>query len=351
MSAEQGTTGPGGGLRGMRRKAVATTKLVNTGFMPGREGKMPLVITPAVDNVDLKGWCAGNKDELDGYFDKYGAILFRGFDLEDASDFEAVATSIANDLFADYGDLPPESANERIYGSTPYPPDKMILFHNESSHLASWPLRQFFFCITPAPDRGETPLLDCRTVYDALDPELRDQFAEKGLMYVRNFSEGIDVPWQDFFHTDDRAEVEKICADGGMSCEWTDNGLRIRQLAPAITTHPRTGEKLFFNQVQLHHVSCLDEETRTALRQLFADADLPRNVYFGDGTPIPDEVIDRVGELFEELCVEFPWQKGDLIAVDNMLVAHARRPFSGPRKLLVAMGEMVEAGDVAGAPA
>jgi alpha-ketoglutarate-dependent taurine dioxygenase len=351
MSAEQGTTGPGGGLRGMRRKAVATTKLVNTAFMPGREGKMPLVITPAVDNVDLKSWCASNKDELDGYFDKYGAILFRGFDLEDASDFEAVATSIANDLFADYGDLPPESASERIYGSTPYPPDKMILFHNESSHLASWPLRQFFFCITPAPDRGETPLLDCRTVYDALDPELRDEFAEKGLMYVRNFSEGIDVPWQDFFHTDDKAEVEKICADGGMSCEWTDNGLRIRQLAPAITTHPRTGEKLFFNQVQLHHVSCLDDETRSALRQLFADEDMPRNVYYGDGTPIPDEVIDRVGDLFEELCVEFPWQSGDLIAVDNMLVAHARRPFSGPRKLLVAMGEMVEASDVAGAPA
>jgi alpha-ketoglutarate-dependent taurine dioxygenase len=351
MSAEQGTSGPGGGLRGMRRKAVTTTKLVETGFLPGNDGKMPLVITPAVDNVDLKAWCAANKAELDSYFDKYGAILFRGFGLEDASDFEAVASSIADDLFAEYGDLPPESASERIYGSTPYPPDKMILFHNESSHLASWPLRQFFFCVTPAPDRGETPLLDCRVVFEALDPELRAQFTEKGLMYVRNFSEGIDVPWQDFFHTDDRVEVEKICADGGMSCEWTTNGLRIRQTAPAVTTHPRTGEKLFFNQVQLHHVSCLDEETRSALRQLFADEDLPRNVYYGDGTPIPDEVIDRVGELFEELCVEFPWQKGDLIAVDNMLVAHARRPFSGERKLLVAMGDMVQAGDVAGAPA
>jgi alpha-ketoglutarate-dependent taurine dioxygenase len=227
----------------------------------------------------------------------------------------------------------------------------MILFHNESSHLATWPLRQFFFCVTPAPDRGETPLLDCREVYDALDPELRDQFESKGLMYVRNFSEGIDVPWQEFFKTDSKAEVEKTCADAGMSCEWTEGGLRISQVAPAVTTHPRTGEKLFFNQVQLHHVSCLDDETRTALRQLFADEDLPRNVYFGDGTPIPDEVIDRIGELYEELCVEFPWQKGDLIAVDNMLVAHARRPFSGPRKLLVAMGEMIEASDAAGAPA
>jgi alpha-ketoglutarate-dependent taurine dioxygenase len=346
-----GPSVPSGGLRSMRRKAVETTKLVETGFMPGHEDSMPLVITPAVDNVDLAAWCASHGDELNGYFDKYGAILFRGFPLETAEDFEGVASSIASDLFAEYGDLPPEAASERIYGSTPYPPDKMILFHNESSHLASWPLRQFFFCVTPAPDRGETPLLDCRAVLEALDPELRDEFADKGLMYVRNFSEGIDVPWQDFFHTDDKAEVEKTCADAGMTCEWTEQGLRIRQVARAVTTHPRTGEQLFFNQVQLHHVSCLDDETRSALRQLFGDEDMPRNVYFGDGSQIPDEVMDRIGELYEKLCIEFPWQKGDLIAVDNMIVAHARRPFSGPRKLLVAMGEMVGASDAAGAAA
>jgi alpha-ketoglutarate-dependent taurine dioxygenase len=340
--------GPGTGLRGMRRKAVETTELVRTGFVPGNEGKFPLMITPAVDNVDLAAWCESHRDELDGYFDKYGAILFRGFGLESATDFEAVASAIASDLFAEYGDLPPESASERIYGSTPYPPDKMILFHNESSHLSSWPLRQFFFCVIPAQDRGETPLIDCREICEKIDPALLDEFDRKGLMYVRNFSEGIDVPWQDFFHTDERSKVEQICADAGMTCEWTEEGLRVKQLAKAVRTHPRTGEKLFFNQIQLHHVRCLDEETRSALRQLFDDEDMPRNVYYGDGTPIPDETMDRIGDLFEELCVEFPWQQGDLIAVDNMLISHARRPFSGPRKLLVAMGQMIKDSELAG---
>lgn len=350
MSAEQGSDGPAvGGLRGMRRKAVSAVKLVDIGFIPGNEDRLPAVITPALDNVDLAGWCAGHEDELSGYLDRFGAVLFRGFGLQDASDFEAVASAIAGDLFAEYGDLPPESASERVYGSTPYPPDKMILFHNESSHLSSWPLRQFFFCVTPAPDRGETPLLDCREVLRLLEPSIREQFTARGLMYVRNFSEGIDVPWADFFHTEERSEVERICSEAGMTCEWTDNGLRVRQLAQAVVMHPRTGEEAFFNQVQLHHVSCLDEETRTALRQLFDDEDLPRNVYFGDGSSIPDHVIGRIGELYEELCVEFPWQQGDLLAVDNMLVAHARRPFSGPRKLLVAMGQMVQASDLSAA--
>ncbi len=187
----------------------------------------------------------------------------------------------------------PESAGEKVYGSTPYPADKMILWHNESAHLPTWPLRQFFYCVIPSQDRGTTPLIDCRLILDRLDPEVREQFATKGLKYVRNFSEGIDVPWQDFFKTDDKAEVERMCAEGGMSCEWTDNGLRISQDAKAVRNHVRTGEPLFFNQVQLHHISCLDEETRTALRSLFDDEDLPRNVYFGDGTPIPDEVMDQ----------------------------------------------------------
>ena len=217
----------------------------------------------------------------------------------------------------------------------------MILFHNESSHLPTWPMRQFFFCIIPSETGGTTPLLDSRAVYQALEPTVREAFETKGLMYVRNFAEGIDVPWQEFFHTDDRSEVERMCRESGMICEWTGtDGLRIRQLSPAVVEHPRTGEKLFFNQVQLHHVYCLDEETRTSLRQLFAEEDLPRNVYFGDGTTIPDETMEYIGNLYEELCVEFPWQTGDLVAVDNMLVQHARREYTGERKLLVAMAQM-----------
>ena len=93
----------------------------------------------------------------------------------------------------------------------------MILFHNESSHFSSWPLRQFFFCVVPSESQGETPLLDCREVYEKLDREIVEAFESKALMYVRNFSEGVDVPWQDFFHTDDKAAVEETCAKAGMT--------------------------------------------------------------------------------------------------------------------------------------
>lgn len=336
----------------IRRKAVDVERLVETKTIGDND--MPLVVTPAVEGVSLAEWVADHREELDGYFDKHGAVLFRGFALNSAEDFEAVAAGIVPDLFAEYGDLPPEGTSDRIYHSTPYPADKTILFHSESSHLPKWPMRQFFFCIQPAQEQGETPLLDNRRVAQELDQEIVREFEEKGLLYVRNFSPGIDVSWQDFFKTEDRSEVERMCADEGMECEWKDgDSLRISQKGPGVTHHPRTGEKIWFNQVQLHHVSCLDPETRDSLRQLFAEEDMPRNVYYGDGSVIPDETVDRISEVFEQLCVELPWQKRDLIALDNMFVQHARRPFVGERKILVAMGQMVSVSDLeeTGAPA
>jgi len=335
-----------GGIGAVRRQAVDVSQLVTTSEMT--EGQLlPIVVKPAMDGVDLAAWARDNRDQIERFQDVHGAILFRGFDLKSAEDFEAVAGTICPDLFADYGDLPPESDTARVYGVTPYPPDKTILFHNESSHLQTWPMKQFFFCITPAAEGGATPLYDGRVVLSMLDPEVVQQFEEKGLMYVRNFSEGVDVPWQDFFHTDDRSEVERVCAEGGMTCEWTDVGLRVKNVTRGVATHPRTGEKTCFNEVQLHHIACLEADTRESLRALFAEEDMPRNVYYGDGTPIPDEVMDHIGDVLERACVEFLWQTGDLVAVDNMLVAHARRPYKEPRKMLVAMGEMVSAEDLA----
>ena len=126
-----------------------------------------------------------------------------------------------------------------------------------------------------------------------------------------------------------------------MRCDWTDGGgLRIRQNGPAVVSHPKTGERAFFNQIQLHHPSCLDAETRQSLLSLFREDELPRNVLYGDGTAIPDSVMERIGELYWKLAVSFPWSAGDLIMLDNMLVSHARTPYVGPRKIIVAMGEM-----------
>jgi hypothetical protein len=337
-------------FKDIRRKAVdaSATSLVKIGSIsPGQT--FPLVIEPAVTNVDLEEWAKSNQGLLETNLVKYGAILFRGFGLNSAQAFESAVQAICPNLFEKYGDLPREGVSDRVYQSTPYPSDKHILFHNESSHLPSWPRKQFFGSMQVAREGGETPILDCREVYRQLPPEIRDRFASKGLMYVRNFIKGIDVSWQDFFHTEGKSTVEEACRKEGMTCEWTSgNNLRIRQLSRAVLKHPNTGEMVFFNQIQLHHPYCLDAETRASLRSLFKEEDLPRNVYYGDGTPIEDSVMEAIGKLYWKLAVIFPWQEGDLIYIENMLVSHARNPFVGPRKIVVAMGEMISSKEVTG---
>jgi len=303
---------------------------------------MPWLYTPAVDDVDLAGWVREQRSRLQRELLQSGALLFRGFALKTVQDFESVAQAFCGELFGDYGDLPREKSGRHVYGSTPYPPDKPILFHNESSHMHRWPQKQFFFCLQAAQEGGQTPIVDGRLMFKGLRTDLRERLREKQLMYVRNFVPGVDVSWQDFFRTSDKAEVEALCAKNGMDWQWLEKGgLRTKQVCPAIIEHPDTGESVFFNQIQLHHVSCLEPAVRDSLLSMLGIDSLPRNVYYGDGTPLEDEVVEEIGLLYERTAVRFPWQEGDLIMLDNMVVAHARDPFVGPRKIVVAMGDMI----------
>jgi amino acid adenylation domain-containing protein len=334
-------------LRQVRPQAVsvAPAEIVRTRPLEG--ATLPLVVEPAVDDFDAPAWLRANRAFIDAQLHRHGALLLRGFGVRDASDFEALAKATCGELFAEYNDLPREGLGGSVYASTPYPPDKAILFHNESSHLHRWPMRILFACLQPALEGGETPVVDCREVYRRLDPALRERFARKGLMYVRHFIDGLDASWEQFFHTTSRAEVEAFCARAGIELEWTaQGGLRTRYRCQAVARHPRTGEAVFFNQIALHHVSRLDAAVTDSLRALLGEDELPRNVHYGDGTPIETAVVDEVCAACDAAAVAPAWRQGDVMLLDNMLAAHARRPYSGPRRIVVAMGDMFHRADL-----
>ncbi|MGA9568139.1 MAG: TauD/TfdA family dioxygenase [Candidatus Korobacteraceae bacterium] len=342
------TMSPGKSLGAIRRKAVDLAH-----FNPVKESQMdpdqalPLIMEPAADQVDLADWARNNRDYIAQKLHAHGGILFRGFNLKTPQDFERVAAGVYTEIFSEYGDLPREGAGGKIYTSTPYPEDKCILYHNESSHMNRWPTRISFFCVIAAKEGGCSPVVDCRKVYQHLDPEVRQKFEQKGVMYVRNFSEGLDVSWQHFFQTSDRSEVEDTCSKQGFVCEWVGaDNLRVKQRCRAVLRHPATGELTFFNQVQLHHVHCLDPDVRESLLSMFKREDLPRHVYYGDGSEIEDSVMDHVGETYERNAIRFTWQAGDMVSLDNMLVAHARDSFVGPRKIVVALGDIIDGAEV-----
>ncbi|MCO6440621.1 MAG: amino acid adenylation domain-containing protein [Nitrococcus mobilis] len=321
--------------------------LIRSSFLQaGRE--FPVVFEPSVDDLDPVAWARSQRHFIESMLCRHAGILFRNFGLETAQDFEAFAEAIQPDLYGGYGDLPKKEGGKNIYRSTPYPEQQMILFHNESSHLERWPRKQWFFCERPSPVGGATPIVDCREMYRRLPPGLIETFERKQLLYVRTFTDKLDVSWREFFKTDDRREVEARCRAAGTACRWLENDeLQIRTVCPAVIRHPLTGERVFFNQVQLHHISCLEPEVRRDLLAMVGLERMPRHVYYGDGSPIEDEVMELIGQLYEECAVRFDWRRGDVIMLDNMLAAHARDPFEGPRRIVVAMAEMIEREQVA----
>jgi alpha-ketoglutarate-dependent taurine dioxygenase len=335
-------------LKNVKLTPVSLPKgeLVKTGFLD-HEKQAPYLIEPAAEGVDLSGWAGGHLDLIEGKLLEYGAVLFRGFNLKSIPEFERVARAICPELFGEYGDLPRENVNGKVYTSTPYPPDQSILFHNESSHLRRWPMKIAFYCMKAASWGGETPIADCRKVYQSLDPAIRERFRQKKVMYVRNYIAGLDTDWQSFFGTADRCQVEKHCRQHDIAFEWIENNaLKTWQVCDAVATHPKTREAIFFNQIQLHHTSSIEPALLESLLSLYKQEGLPRQAHYGDGSPIENDVMEAVGEVYRNAKVSFPWREGDVLLLDNMLTAHSRNPYVGERKIVVAMGEMVSDGQV-----
>jgi alpha-ketoglutarate-dependent taurine dioxygenase len=200
-----------------------------------------------------------------------------------------------------------------------------------------------FFCVQPAGEGGETPLADSRRVFAQIDPEIRKEFIRKQVMYVRNYDDdALDLSWREVFQTDKRAEVENYCLKAGMTVEWNgDKQLRTSQVCQAVIEHPLTGEMVWFNQAHLFHVSSLEQDVRSLL-QSTSGGNEPRNAFFGDGSAIDEAVLDHIRSVYENEKVTFPWQRGDVLILDNILKAHGRKPYRGPRQIVVGMGRLIE---------
>lgn len=305
------------------------------------DSPLPLVIRPAVKRLDLVKWAAANTGFIDSYLARNGAILFRGFGLAAAEEFEQLIQAVSGTLLDyPYRSTPRTVISGRIYSSTEYPAHQSIPLHNENSYSRSWPMKLWFFSQQVAEQGGQTPIADSRKIYRAIAPEIRECFARKGLLYVRNYGTGLDLSWQEVFQTSSRAMVEDYCRKAQMEFQWIgDNQLRTRQRCHVIERHPQTGEMIWFNQAHLFHVSRLPAEVRDWLLAAFGEINLPRNVYFADGSPIDSEMLDDILRVCDEHSVVFSWNEGDVLLLDNMLTAHGRKPFVGKRKVVVGMAE------------
>lgn len=315
----------------------------NIEYLEAKNGLSRLACYHAKSGADIIKFIEENKIFIKQEVEKCGGILLRNFSLRAVSDFSRVVNSLSCQL-SEYlnRSTPRTRLGGKIFTSTEYPAHKNILLHNENSYTLSWPKRIIFFCAIAPQAAGETPVADARYVLKKIDSSILEKFIEKKILYRRNYSVGLDLSWQECFQTTDKAEVELYCEQHNIQYKWhsaNSNNLELstEQVCQAILQHHTTGEKVWFNQAHLFHTAALEETDKAFLLSMCDKDTLPRQSYYGDGSEIANEEIYRIIEAYKDEKVIFSWQKGDVMILDNVLMAHGRHSFKGERKVAVAM--------------
>jgi len=285
-------------------------------------------------------WVKENKPLLENYLVKYGGILLRNFNIFSLSEFNQMLQLLSPELLDYiYRSTPRTKLGGKIYTATEYPADRVIPLHNENAYSRSWPNKIFFFSVIVASEGGETPIADSRNVYKKIDSQIKEKFEEHGVMYTRNYTKGIDLSWQEVFQTEEKAGVEKYCKENDIEFEWKTEGpeLTTRQTCQATLVHSKTGESVWFNQAHLFHISSLDKDSRLSLIKELGKENIPRNASYGNGEPLEVEALDHIRNVYTQEKIKFKWHKGDIMILDNILMAHGREAYKGERKVAVAM--------------
>jgi hypothetical protein len=251
------------------------------------------------------------------------------------------------------GGSPRTPLADGVYTSTELPPPVRIPLHCELAYVAAYPRHLWFSCCVAPDSGGETVLADARSVYRAIDPMVRQRFIDRGVRYRCSFHgpsrvfrlidrfQKVTKSWMEAFETDDPTEAEARCRALGAEVRWLRSGRLVMELVrPAALRHPETGEQVWFN---FAHLFCLNPrylgQLRYRMSQLFflRPETRTQDAHYGDGSAIDSATIDHLFDVLDAETVSFPWQRGDVLWLDNLLCMHGRNPFRGPRRVLAAM--------------
>lgn len=318
---------------------VAEILLPNQAEYFGRQFPLALELAPAAKIAGALGWIRERRDDLDARLSEHGAILFRGFPVRTADDFDAFIAAFDYPNFR-YEDSLSNAVrvvySDRVFSANEAPSDVMIYLHHEMAQTPMYPSKLFFFCELAAPEGGATPICRSDVLFERLAQQCPKFVADcetKGLRYsnvmpaVNDASSGMGRSWQSTLRAEQRADAERRLQELGYSWEWLADGcLRATTpVLPAVRTAP-SGRKVFFNQLIAAFTGWKD-----------ARNDPAKSIAHGDGAPLDPAGVRAAATIADELTFDVPWQTGDVVLVDNFLAMHGRRPFVGKRKVLASL--------------
>ncbi len=302
----------------------------------------PLVYGLSTSDATMDGvkeWLATARKGLLESLAKHGAILFRGFPIKDANDFDAFIRAFGLDSFTyqeSFSNAVRVNRTELVFTANEAPPDVSIFLHHEMAQTPLFPSRLFFCCEKAAEADGQTPICRSDVLLEELErrvPEFVDACSRLGVRYS-NVMPAEDDPdsgqgrsWRSTLNAADRTEAAERLEKMGYTHEWlADGSLRATTPAlPAIRTLV-DGRRVFFNQLIAAFRGWDDVRN-----------DRRKSIRFGDDSEIPAQSMQVAIELGDELSFDLAWQAGDVALIDNYLVMHGRRPFKGERRVLASL--------------
>ena len=286
------------------------------------------------------GWAGANAPQLLKEACQHGTVLFRGFPLRTAEDFDRFITAFGLPPFTYEDSLSYAvrlNRTPRVFTANEAPPSVTIFFHHEMAQTPFFPTTLFFFCEQPAATGGSTPLCRSDILWERLAAEC-PQFARdveaKGLRYSNVFANEMDADsgmgrsWKSFLKTTTREGAEAKLRELKYSWHWQlDGSLKVRTpVLRGVHVLP-DGRRTFFNQMIAAYCGWKDAR----------NFEPSKSITLGDDSPLDQEAVAVAVRLSEDLAFDVPWQAGDVALLDNYVVMHGRRPFTGTRKILAAM--------------
>ncbi|MGV9679168.1 TauD/TfdA family dioxygenase [Nocardia sp. NPDC003482] len=293
----------------------------------------PLLLTPTRPEPS---WTARLGRALADELLRRPALLLRRTGIESPADFARLADTVLADMpVYRTGEHPAvrAGAGEVVYEPVRFAATETLLWHHEDSFARQWPRFVLFACLRPALTGGHTTLVDTRLVYRDTPEPVRNRLHRIGIRYERFCDGHAGRSWQQLYSTDNPHHAQRAAAARDELLEFTAQGARIT-FHRAAFTRPG-GHPTWFNQILHWHPAALP----TDLRELTTHNLVPtyRRCTAGDGTPITDDIVDALIRTHTRHHYPLAWQPGDVLLIDNAVLAHGRAPFTGPRRHLVRM--------------
>lgn len=338
----------------------------------------PLVLEPATETqLNPSDILYRNSKRILSDITKHGAVLFRRFNIDSEKAFQETILSIdgirgiSNTFMCEAGRdnfkklKYVKHTNTFLNTSGPFLPP--IGFHSENYYTPDVPQYIAFWCSTPPTYYGETGLINTLKTYHNLSEVTKNKIEK---------SSCFSMCWQ----LDDICKryalssnaAERICRDFGLEIINNNSSLFVNMNKPSVAVHPLINEKtLVINFAAIKRIipflvsnfstnylskewsiyrnfwkypnvvflikliNSISRSPKTALQFIKDLQSMSRNI---NDSPLIGEFFDEgdlihLSSLMRKYYSGYAWQKGDILLVDNLQMAHSAMPGFGSKVL------------------